>query len=668
MRRLLIFVSCLVVLTASSASSDDAGTRSPFEFGAGARELGLGGSAISRCDAATAPYWNPSRLASAEQIGVSGFHCRLFESDVTYQYFGLAIPTLDWGSIGFGVFRLGIDGIEERDQSNMLVGEFSDNRMAFYLAYGRSFDQYDLGATLTVEHHSLANYSASSSPGLMLSIGRHFNLGPGPFSSLDIAINARNVLRPEIKLADAAESYPFELNTGLSLTLHPESSGRHAVILFADAVKAESNEPLLAAGVEYDFSGLLQLRGGWRDDNAALGAGIKYAGIGFDYALVERDLGSLHLFTLTTAFGAPISERRLLRAEQREKAFNEIMADQLNQQNRELVDKMVVQGRQQSQENQLTSAVESFDRALFVARGAGIDTTAISGSLLDARTRLSRQTRAAHLQEYLDSAQTRLNAGDFLGGQYYARLAQGIDTANAAAADLMARAEKAIEQESQREQFIQTQLGAVDSLLAYGRLPEAQAMVRTLDEVAPNNPLVALAVKKVRFDSWRADATEAYDQGNYPAALSSIDSALALFPGHQWCLDFREKCQQTFHSVTTPTVASGAAPLSRELQKEVETSYRTAQAAFTQGDLHRAIAGWETVERLAPGYQSVRDYLVNSYKFLGVELYGQNRLPEALEIWRKAAALAPQNAEIAAYVKRTENEIQKLKAMSLDTR
>ena len=193
-------------------------------------------------------------------------------------------------------------------------------------------------------------------------------------------------------------------------------------------------------------------------------------------------------------------------------------------------------------------------------------------------------------------------------------------------------------------------------------------MVRTLDEVAPNNPLVALAAKKVRFDTWRDDATKAYDHGDYPAALSDIDSALALFPGHQWCLDFREKCRQTLRPAAMPTVAPALAPLSRELQKEVEAAYRLAQAAFTQGDLRRAIAGWETVERLAPGYQSVRDYLVNSYKFLGVELYGQNRLPEALDTWRKAATLAPQNGEIAAYVKRTENEIQKLKAMSHDAR
>ena len=108
MRRWLIFVSCLLGLTALSVYADDAGTRSPFEFGVGARELALGGSAVSRCDAATAPYWNPSRLASAEQIGVCGFHCRLFDGDVAYQYLGLVIPTLDWGSIGFGVFRLGI--------------------------------------------------------------------------------------------------------------------------------------------------------------------------------------------------------------------------------------------------------------------------------------------------------------------------------------------------------------------------------------------------------------------------------------------------------------------------------------------------------------------------------------------------------------------------------
>jgi tetratricopeptide (TPR) repeat protein len=141
-----------------------------------------------------------------------------------------------------------------------------------------------------------------------------------------------------------------------------------------------------------------------------------------------------------------------------------------------------------------------------------------------------------------------------------------------------------------------------------------------------------------------------------------------LFPGHRWCLDLRAKCHATAQPVATPTVVSGTAPLSRELQKEVDAAYRTGQAAFTQGDLRGAVAGWETVERLAPGYQSVREYLVNSYKFLGVELYGQNRLPEALDVWRKAAVLAPGNAEIAAYVKRTENEIQKLKAMSYDAR
>jgi len=668
MRRALIPVCCLLILAATATGADDAGTRSPFAFGAGARELALAGSTISLCDGPTAPYWNPSRLATVEQIGVSGFHCRLFEGDVAYQYLGLAVPTLDWGTLGCGVFRLGIDGIEGRDESNMLVGDFSDDRLAFYLAYGRSFDRYDLGLSLTVEQHSLAEYSASSSPGLMLSVGRRFSLGSGPFSSLDVAVNARNILRPEMKLADDAVAYPFELHSGVTVTLHPESSGRHTILISADAVKTEDGDPEPAGGLEYDFSGLLQLRGGWRDGNAAVGAGISYGGIGFDYALVERDLGSLHLFTLTTNFGAPVSERRRLRAEKREQAFNEAMAGQLQKQNRELVDEMIVRGRQQRDGGQLSAAVESFDRALFVARGAGIDTTAIDNLVRDTRARLDRQVREVQLRQYVDSAQARIAAGDYVGGQYFARLAQGIDSANAPAADLIVQAEKGLEQESQRDLLIQTQLGAVDSLLAYGRLSEAQVMVRTLEEMAPDNPLVAAAIKKVRFDSWRERAAQAYERGNYAAALAAVDSALRLFPNHQGCLELRERYQRPSAPAMPTVVAAKAMPLSHELQKEVDAAYRQAQAAFTRGDLPAAVAGWETVERLAPGYQSVREYLVNSYKFLGVELYGQNRLPEALEAWRKAAALAPGNAEIAAYVKRTENEIQKLKAMSYDAR
>ena len=65
---------------------------------------------------------------------------------------------------------------------------------------------------------------------------------------------------------------------------------------------------------------------------------------------------------------------------------------------------------------------------------------------------------------------------------------------------------------------------------------------------------------------------------------------------------------------------------------------------------------------------SVRDYLVDAYKFLGVELYTENRLSEALDVWQKAARLAPDSTEIAGYIKRTRHEISKLEEISYERR
>ncbi len=102
------------------------------------------------------------------------------------------------------------------------------------------------------------------------------------------------------------------------------------------------------------------------------------------------------------------------------------------------------------------------------------------------------------------------------------------------------------------------------------------------------------------------------------------------------------------------------------MQREVETANRTAQSAFERGDLQQAIAGWERVLSLAPNHGSVRSYLVNAYKFVGVDFYGQNRLREAVDVWRKAARLDPANEEIRQYIARTENEITRLNELSYD--
>lgn len=75
MKRVSAYLLFLMLTASAVASgSDDAGTESPFAFGAGARDLSLGGSALAFSDATTAPFWNPSRLARAGYYSLSGFH------------------------------------------------------------------------------------------------------------------------------------------------------------------------------------------------------------------------------------------------------------------------------------------------------------------------------------------------------------------------------------------------------------------------------------------------------------------------------------------------------------------------------------------------------------------------------------------------------------------
>jgi tetratricopeptide (TPR) repeat protein len=111
-----------------------------------------------------------------------------------------------------------------------------------------------------------------------------------------------------------------------------------------------------------------------------------------------------------------------------------------------------------------------------------------------------------------------------------------------------------------------------------------------------------------------------------------------------------------------------AESLSAEEKNEIDIAYRTAQELFKKGDIKRAIEHWESIEQLAPNYLAVREYLVNAYKFVGVEFYGMNRLQEAVDVWKRAMLLDPNNDEIRSYITRTEIEIRKTRELSYDQR
>ena len=147
-------------------------------------------------------------------------------------------------------------------------------------------------------------------------------------------------------------------------------------------------------------------------------------------------------------------------------------------------------------------------------------------------------------------------------------------------------------------------------------------MIHSVVELAPNEPAVQRVLARVEFEHWRQVATDALARQDFAAARTALDT-----------VDFEARLRAARRRHDTPVVVSApvstsTAPvrLSPELRSEVEDRYAEGQRAFQAGELTRAIEAWERVERLAPDFESVRAYLVNAYKFVGVELYGRNQL------------------------------------------
>jgi tetratricopeptide (TPR) repeat protein len=671
MKRWILYILSLLILVEVGLASDQGGTESPFVFGAGAREISLGGACTAESDAATAPFWNASRLARAEQFSFAGFHSNLYESDVAYQYLGFALPTTDFGAFGLGIFRLGIGGIEKRDAGDMYIEDIKDNRFAAYLSYARTLSNYSIGLTATLEYQSLDGYSTTSSPGVNLSLSRRFELESSRFKWISIAANGRNLLKPSIKLVDESISYPMAVDLGLSMGVKPNPNWNQTAEISAGLTKADYLDPILSAGIQYSFEELLHIRGGVRDGNLSFGAGLSYKALAFDYALVERELGSLHMFTLTTTFGSPVSERRKARVRKREAEFDRLMQDRLIQLNRDKVNQLVSQGRKSREEGNLIGAGDYFDRALFMARSSNLDTIAIWQLADENKTQLDEVLRLQRYRQHLDSAETKFQVRDYWEARYYASLALTEAPDSDQAKNILSRADEAIARVASREETIEKQLWVADSLLSYGQIDQSRAVLSALDQFAPGDPRIMQARRKAGFEYWRTIASSAYSGEKFNLALMALDSALVLFPGHEWCLDLQGRIDRELKrkSRKAVPVVSGSAkpvPLSPELRKEVSEAYEIGQKYFTRGELKAAIEYWEKVERLAPNYSSVRSYLVNAYKFVGVDYYSRSLFEEAVSAWEKAAEFDPENEEIQGYIKRTEIEIRKLKELSYE--
>jgi putative transposase len=114
---LALLITGLLGPGTSFAQSGQGGTESNLSLGFGARAFSMGRAFTALSDDPTAVFWNPAGLEYVYQQSATFFHTSLFEG-ANYDFLGYAFPTLNLGTFGVGVGRIGIGGIKQRDIFN----------------------------------------------------------------------------------------------------------------------------------------------------------------------------------------------------------------------------------------------------------------------------------------------------------------------------------------------------------------------------------------------------------------------------------------------------------------------------------------------------------------------------------------------------------------------
>ncbi|MCX8093435.1 MAG: PorV/PorQ family protein, partial [Candidatus Goldbacteria bacterium] len=155
-----------------------------------------------------------------------------------------------------------------------------------------------------------------------------------------------------------------------------------------------------------------------------------------------------------------------------------------------------------------------------------------------------------------------------------------------------------------------------------------------------------LARAKEYFDK----AFSLYKEGNYDAALEELDRAF------EWNDDYEDAKQLKGFIV----------------KKLVDKYYNRGVEYYSKGEYVAAYENFKNVAEVDINYKDTKNYLalidkkikltgdLKEYFSKGVELYVNRKYEDALEIFTKAAKLAPDNTMIKTYLNKTKAQITKV--------
>ena len=275
---------------------------------AGVRGAGMGGMFTAVADDISTTYWNTAGLAQLDKIELNLLHVSYF-AGTSYEFAGFALPLSPGSTLGLSTSFDFIPSFNSTNNPSAIPG--SANDLAIALGYGQNFgENFSIGIGGKYVTSNLVNSTATGAAidaGLLLYTSqRDWTLG----------LSVQNVGQiSNFGQYASQEKLPTVYRGGIVYRFQPLNPTHF--LLGVDVEKPIDGDLILHTGGEawfgiqkfeiafragYGFNPLNQDLGSTA--GASLGAGVRYAGIELNYALVPFGiLGDTQRFSLTYRFG-----------------------------------------------------------------------------------------------------------------------------------------------------------------------------------------------------------------------------------------------------------------------------------------------------------------------------------------------------------------------------
>jgi tetratricopeptide (TPR) repeat protein len=663
--------ACVAGWGGAARAQDDGGGRSVFAYGAGNRPLALGGAYGAIADDASAPMWNPGGLGLVQRSELQLSHITYYNFGIDEQYGSLAYPHWRWGTFSATVRHFGVDGIEERDERNMLLDEgLSDSESEFLFGYGHSIGEaWSVGGAFKVRHHSLAGRSGS---GVGVDVGvvvkPLFLLARNNLyrRRLSLGLAVRNAVEPKIRLED--ERVPDPTGVRLGAAMHIPFFGDRDALASVDIEKTRHMNTRYHFGFELVAHPLLALRLGVNNGMLASGAGVTWHGVAIDYTYEDAPLGGLHSVGASFNFGQTVAQRRSAAVAAREAEMQARLSEAFEKRQRERVADLLARAASAQRAGDYSEAL----RLIAVART--LDPENVDAQLAEAVCLRKLAERQEAEGDYASAAVTYSRALAIVPGD--AQAGAGYDRCRLASDRLAARSEE-----------IRARFAAALDAFGTGDLAAARDGFAAILDESPGDAEAQAMLRRTegaithRVDAAVADANRLIDWGVLDEAETFLSQAKALRPGDPGVRAASARLAQTRSRSATggrgagevtaadtsgggrTAVGGGGRPalLTEEQRREAQRLYASGVEAVNDGRDEEAIKYFELVWAIDPEHAGAVEYLKRAYLTRGMEYFADGRLQEAVAIWEEALRVDPDDERVRGYLTRAREQIARTK-------